>query len=105
MEQGIYSTETFLTRTRTIAARREKIAAQADELRQEMDRLIRLQASRTDLIPQLEHVLDVYWSSSVQERNELLKTVLEKVEYRKTRRERWKGGGDMTLTLFPRLPV
>ena len=105
VEQGIYSTETFLTRTRTIAARREKIAAQADELRQEMDRLIRLQASRTDLIPQLEHVLDVYWSSSVQERNELLKTVLEKVEYRKTRRERWKGGGDMTLTLFPRLPV
>jgi len=30
--------------------------------------------------------------------------VLEKIEYRKTRRDRSKGGGDMTLTLFPKLP-
>ena len=105
VEQGIYSTETFLSRTRTIAARREKISGQADELRQEMDRLITLQASRTDLIPQLEHVLDVYWTASVAERNELLKSVLEKVEYRKTRRNRSKDGGDMSLTLFPRIPV
>lgn len=104
VEQGIYSTETFLSRTRSIAARRKKIADQSATLRTEMDRLMRLQESRSQLIPQVEHVLDVYWSANNKERNALLKSVLEKVEYRKTRRERWKGGGDMELTLFPKLP-
>jgi DNA invertase Pin-like site-specific DNA recombinase len=104
VETGVYSTEVFLSRTRSIAERRAKIEKQSDSLRSERDNLVMLHNSRVEFLPKLRHVLDVYPSSSPKQKNELLKTVLDKCEYRKTNRDRWKGGSDMQLTLYPKLP-
>ena len=104
VEQGVYSSEVFLNRTRTISARREKLTAQARQLQEELARLDHLADAREQIIPQMQHVLDVYPAATIAEKNHLLGSVLEKIEYRKTRRDRSKGGGDMTLTLFPKLP-
>ena len=52
----------------------------------------------------MRHVLDAYpLASSPEEKNALLKSVLEKVLYKKTQRDRW-GGNGMQLELFPLLP-
>jgi DNA invertase Pin-like site-specific DNA recombinase len=104
VEQGVYTSEVFLARMRTISDRREKLTTQAETIRQELDRIRQSEAAGAALIPQLRHVLDAYPSGTIQEKNNLLRSVLEKAEYTKTRRDRWKGGGDMQLTLFPRIP-
>ncbi len=104
VEQGVYTTELFLSRSRTIADRRNTTRHQLDELNAERTRLIEIQQSRSKLIPKIKNVLDTYPSASTKERNEMLKDILEKVEYRKTRRSRQKGGSDMQLILYPRLP-
>ncbi len=51
-------------------------------------------------------LLDVYGLADMaEEKNRLLKALLQKVVYHKTRRTRQKGGSDLTLTLYPRFPA
>jgi hypothetical protein len=42
-------------------------------------------------------------AETAREKNDLLRTVLARVSYHKTRRERWTGGSDLSLTLVPRV--
>lgn len=58
--------------------------------------MIRLKESRSSI---------GYSQQKLAEKNELLKSVLDKVVYRKTKRASKNGsGGDMQLTVFPKLP-
>jgi hypothetical protein len=41
----------------------------------------------------------------VEEKNALLKSVLSRVIYSKTSRERWATGSDLSLDLIPRISV
>jgi hypothetical protein len=104
VEQGIYSPEVFLSRSKAITERRDKVNEQLQELNVQRTKLLELHQSRADLIPNIRHVLDVYPAASPAQKNALLKSVLEKVEYTKTSRTRWKNGSDMRLVLYPRLP-
>lgn len=73
-----------------------------DERRAEVQTLIvKLEASQTtqaNLIPQTEELLASYDDMTNEERNELLKEILEKIEY-------YKGAdGQIVIDLYPRLP-
>ena len=73
-----------------------------DERRAEVQTLIvKLEASQTtqaNLIPQTEELLASYDDMTNEERNELLKEMLEKIEY-------YKGAdGQIVIDLYPRLP-
>ena len=73
-----------------------------DERRAEVQTLIvKLGASQTtqaNLIPQTEELLASYDDMTNEERNELLKEILEKIEY-------YKGAdGQIVIDLYPRLP-
>ena len=73
-----------------------------DERRAEVQTLIaELEASQTtqaNLIPQTEELLASYDDMTNEERNELLKEILEKIEY-------YKGAdGQIVIDLYPRLP-
>ena len=58
--------------------------------------MIRLKESRSSI---------GYSQQKLAEKNELPKSVLDKVVYRKTKRASKNGfGGDMQLTVFPKLP-
>ena len=79
-----------------------KAMEELDERRAEVQTLIaKLEASQTtqaNLIPQTEELLASYDDMTNEERNELLKEMLEKIEY-------YKGAdGQIVIDLYPRLP-
>ena len=52
----------------------------------------------------MQHVIDAYpLCDTAEEKNALLKSVLEKVTYQKDQRDRW-GGDGMRLEIYPLLP-
>lgn len=107
LEQGVYTTETFLERTRLLTERlqaaQKNQAAMELELKQEKER----EASRRNIIPKVEHLLSVYHElPDAKAKNDMLKSVLEKAVYTKNHRARWHGSpDDFDLTLYPNLPT
>ena len=55
-------------------------------------------ALEAGLVPQTEGLLASYCRMTNQERNQLLKEILQKIEYRK------EPGGPVEIDLYPRLP-
>lgn len=105
VEQGIYTPDVFLSRSRALSSQIEDAERAIVEAEKEQTRLELAVRTQTDQLPALRHVLDTYSAGlTPQQRNDLLRSVLEKVEYSKTCRERWGDGSDMQLRLFPRLP-
>lgn len=106
LEQGVYDTETFLARSRSlserIASAEEDIERLAAELQEDKLR----SANRMNVIPKVEKLLEVYpLLPSAQAKNEMLKEVLEKVEYTKLKRSGRNGPFDnFELVLYPKLP-
>lgn len=108
LEQGVYDTDTFLSRSRSrsiserIQAARDSIEALSAELVEDEARA----AARRNIVPKVEKLLEVYSAlPSPQAKNELLKEVLERVEY--TRLSRSGRGGPLDnfeLVLYPKLP-
>ncbi len=106
LEQGVYDTDTFLVRSRSlterIAAAEEDISTLTAEVQADKERA----ASRLNVIPKVEKLLEVYpVLPSAQAKNEMLKEVLEKVEYTKNERSGRNGPFDnFELVLYPKLP-
>ena len=106
LEQGIYSTEKFLERSRVLA---EKIKATKENLETVESEIVldaAREESRRSIIPKVEHLLAVYDDlPDARAKNDMLKSVLEKVVYTKERGVRQGGTPDgFELVLYPRLP-
>lgn len=91
LEQGVYDIETFVQRSKILTERIEKLDAAIQEAEKEK--------GKTDIIPRVEKILDKYEDATAEQKNLLLKKVLEKVVYEKRKR-----GGEFQLKLFPRFP-
>jgi len=105
VEQGVYTTEVFLSRSRDLADRQAAAELEKIEAGKELVRLRAIRQTQNTQLPRLKHVLDAYSDAATpEEKNALLKSVLEKAVYKKSRRARSAGGSDMTLDLYPRLP-
>ena len=99
-EQGIYSPELYRSRREVLERRAAALAARISVLEREAQG-----APRFSPPPELP-LLDVYGLADIaEEKNRLLKALLQKAVYHKTRRTRQKGGSDLTLTLYPRFPA
>lgn len=102
VEQGVYTPEVFTARMAALARDLEAVAQQTEQLSAEEERIKTAAAARSNLIPNVQHVLEAYDAAETpKEKNDLLRTVLSRVSYHKTRRERWAGGSDLALTLYP----
>ncbi|MGB8451226.1 MAG: recombinase family protein [Anaerocolumna sp.] len=106
LEQGIYSAEVF-------SGRKEKITKQIDTLELTVKFLhkdlsgLQEKSDRNELLmPKVQHILDIYYNlESASARNELLKDILEKVEYVKTEINK-KGKRDncnFTIDIYPKV--
>lgn len=106
LEQGVYDTDTFLERSRSLTERinatEEEIKNLSAQVQEDEERAV----SRLNVIPKVEKLLDVYSTlPSAQAKNEMLKEVLEKVEYTKLERSGRNGPFDnFELVLYPKLP-
>lgn len=104
LEQGTYTTDVFIKRSNIIT---EKITALEEHINfleikckneNHKDNLI------NNIIPRIEYVLENYHKSDVKKKNELLKSVIDKVLYTKKTGGRWKVSlDDFTTELYPKM--
>ena len=106
LEQGIYDTATFLTRSQIIAERIKSTEMQISMLKEELSKEEKRKENIKNIIPKAEYLLKVYWTlDNAEAKNELLKSVLIHVTYEKKHSTRWHGSpDDFTVTLYPRIP-
>lgn len=81
LERGIYDIDTFLERQTILNNRTEELNKQLSVIKQKQKdcKILDIETMRKNIT----NVLETYWTSSPAERNQLLKTVLEKVIYYK----------------------
>lgn len=100
LEQGIYTPTVFVRRRDELAARIEAAQAQLDQIRHTPTRAETI----TLLLPEIRHVLEVYpQTEDLQKKNALLRSVISRVDYHKTKRcTRADNPADyMTLDIYP----
>ena len=102
VETGVYTPEIFLQRSQALAAEKQVVVSRIWENQAAIDDLSRARQSRARLAPAVRRVLETYpLSGSPQEKNDLLKTVLQKILYHKQSKSCAKSGSDMHVTLYP----
>jgi hypothetical protein len=99
LEIGVYSKEKYLSRVSVLEEEKNKIKANMDELEASV------QSDTTKIkkaIPILEKVLDIYWTLNARDKNDILKSIIDRIEYTKTKyNTRWnKKLDDLQLKIF-----
>lgn len=107
LEKGIYTTEIFLQRNQTLTAQIDKLRKDISRLEEELEIEHARERARKDIIPDIENVLELYRTvDDISVKNDLLKTILEKVVYIKDTPNK-KGkleNANFTLTIYPKIP-
>lgn len=99
VEQGVYTLEVFRARQAKLTLAMETLQAKKAEAEELLARLCASQAADANLIPQTEELLASYGEMTNEERNALLKEILETVQY-------YKGAdGKIVIDLYPKLPA
>ncbi len=98
VEQGVYTLEVFRKRRAKLTNAMEELESRKQHLEIQLAKLEASQSTKVNLIPQTEELLASYDDMTNEERNLLLKEILEKIEY-------YKGeDGKIVIDLYPRLP-
>lgn len=105
LEQGIYDIPTFLERSKILNTKLEELeqaikSNEADLLTKE-----KIKINETDLMPKWKKLLETYYKCNSEERNKLLKEVLEKVVYlKKEKNKKNERDKKFELILYPKMP-
>lgn len=106
-EREIYSEDIFKSRYSEIKEKIIQIQHQLTECEKEMNQEQQLISEKEILIPKIENVLDVYYKlESAEEKNYLLKTIIEKVTYLKVKKTLKKTDDptDFEIHIYPKIP-
>ena len=84
VEQKIYTPQEFLERKKELTEDIERLTLEKDKItnHKEEDKVIRIKKA----IPSLQNILDKYYSLDMEERNNSLKFIIDKIVYNKTER-------------------
>lgn len=97
LERGIYDENTFLERSNNLDVRIKKINGNIQKTESNINKN-KLSASKNDIM-EFENIIAGYKKvNDVKKKNELMKTIVNKIEFKKTKR-----GEEFELKLFPRL--
>lgn len=99
VEMGVYSPSEYMTR-------RDALQGHQEALRAELDKLSRKSPAeaRAAILPEIHRVLDAYpYASTAEQKNNLLRSVVRRIIYHKTRaaKRNEKGASFMTLDIYP----
>lgn len=101
LEQEIYTKEIFSERSNLLKQQIKEINNNVKKLKHERNNILKTKSNKEILIPKIENVIESYYSTaSIEMKNKLLKSVLEKVEYLKITP---KSKEDFNLKLYPKL--
>lgn len=105
LEQGIYTTEVFLERAKTIAASIQSCSDTIAKLREEVEHDKDIMTQQSDFIPRCEKLLNNYWNLDMESRNKMLKSLIDKAIYTKDSKNTYGNGDTITFSLdiFPKL--
>lgn len=100
LEQGIYDNDTFLMRSNELALKLQELNNKINDLKENYTKTQDAQNKKASYIPKIKHVIETYNLGNVEQKNKLLKSVLEKVTYY---REKGNEKDDFELILYPRI--
>ena len=96
LEEGIYSKEKYINRTKSL----EKDLSALRESFQELEsRSYSDIENKKNAIPIMSKVLEEYWNLSATDKNKLLKSIIDKIEYSKTERNTRYNPDEVKFTL------
>lgn len=104
-ENGVYSLDVFTERKNKILSEEIDLKNKYDELKKELDEFEKKQKAKKNLIPQTKNVLKNYDEcTDIKMKNDLLKSVIEKVEYLKTEKcyKKSVNAENFELLIFPK---
>lgn len=107
LEQGVYTTEVFLMRSKEITQELETKRNKKQEAENAIEEHARQLAARDDFIPTVRHVVEVYDTMSTPaDKNALLRQVVSHAVYNKQHSGAFKGhsADDFELSVFPIVP-
>lgn len=106
LERKLYSVEKYIERTGKLNERMNQVKTGLELAKKELELEHQRKQAKIDIIPKLEHVIEVYSETDgADHKNDLLKSVLDYATYRKDKGGRWHGEIDgFQLTLHPKLP-
>jgi hypothetical protein len=107
LEQGVYTVEVFLDRSRSIGGRIAEAERDRAVIAQEIGSEMANEENRLLIAPKIERLLKTYdLLPSAAVKNELLKEILEKAVYKKEKSGAYRDASPdgFELVIFPRLP-
>ena len=102
LEKRIYDIDTYLNRSKNISDRIDTINDSIKHIKNEINKETEKNQAKIKFLPSLEYLLDNYAISTIEEKNKLLKTVLDRVTYTKNHKKRDEY--DFDIVLYPKLP-
>ena len=105
LEQGIYSTETFLERSKLISEKTSELQEDKNSLEKTLDNAKMKEECNNSIVPKIEAILRLYNElETAKEKNDLLKSALARVDYNKEVGGRWHADPDnFELTIHPKI--
>lgn len=107
LEQGIYTVDVFTQRNTAITATVADLEKQLADLQTQYEASSKIIRLRQDFIPRMENVLEAYDRiDTASGKNDLLRTVVDRVEYLKTvpNRRGCRDNANFELKVWPRMP-
>ena len=104
VEQGVYTVDVFTERAKSLSNRREEALKNFADMNEKLTAIDRRAKARKDIAPAVRRVLDSYHSaSSAAEKNDLLKSCIDYIEYHKSTGGRYRES-DLNIRVIPKLP-
>ena len=105
LEQGIYTTEVFLERSKAIAESIQTCSGTIEKLKEEISHDKTIIEQQSAFIPRCEELLNNYWSIDMESRNKMLKSLIDKVIYTKDSKNAYGRGDEIKfeLDIFPKI--
>ena len=106
VEQNVYTIDLFRERAADIKAKRAAAEKALKTAKKEAADYAAALKSKKDVLPIARTVVAAYENAETpEEKNKLLRTILARIDYKKTRRANSPEGSDLTLVLYPLFSV
>ena len=106
LENGIYSKDEFINRSKSIKEEIESLENKLKEYTELLNKNTKIRDEKETIIPKLENIIDLYDKlENVEDKNMLLKSIIAKITYLKTEKAIKKDADptNFELHIFPKL--